>query len=131
MDVEGIYRKTGGTSLVKMIQDGFDRQEDYDISDAHLDITAVTSVLKQYFRRLPIPLLTFDVYDAILEANACMEDEQKAAGMRAALQTLPEKHRDCLEFLVFHLARVALREKENKVCTAAPFPSRFTSHLPR
>jgi hypothetical protein len=26
---------------------------------------------------------------------------------------LPPKHRDCLEFLMFHLARVASREREN------------------
>ena len=69
MDIEGIYRKTGGNSQVKTIQEGFERSDDYDISDAGLDITAVTSVLKQYFRRLPTPLLTFDVYDSILESN--------------------------------------------------------------
>lgn len=70
MDIEGIYRKTGGNSQVKMIQEGFDKTEDYDISDPSIDITAVTSVLKQYFRKLPIPLLTFEVYDRILESNS-------------------------------------------------------------
>jgi hypothetical protein len=70
MDIEGIYRKTGGNSQVKLIQEGFDRTEDFDISDPALDITAVTSVLKQYFRRLPNPLLTFDVYDRILESTS-------------------------------------------------------------
>jgi Rho-type GTPase-activating protein 1/2 len=69
MDIEGIYRKTGGSGQVKIIQEGFDKTEDYDISDPGLDITAVTSVLKQYFRKLPTPLLTFDVYDRILEST--------------------------------------------------------------
>lgn len=69
MDQEGIYRKTGGNSQVNQIKDGFDKDENYDISDTDLDITAVTSVLKQYFRRLPEPLLTFDVYERILESN--------------------------------------------------------------
>ena len=138
MDIEGIYRKTGGNSQVKIIQDGFEKMDDYDISDPALDITAVTSVLKQYLRRLPTPLLTFDVYDSILEANgtssltlmrvnqrpgscvetALVDDEKKVMAMRAAFQSLPLKHRDCLEFLIFHLARVALREKENLVRTA-------------
>jgi hypothetical protein len=78
MDVEGIYRKTGGNSLVKMVQEGFDKNEDFDISDPSIDITAVTSVLKQYFRKLPIPLLTFDVYERILESNGmCMEDSSR------------------------------------------------------
>jgi hypothetical protein len=68
MDVEGIYRKTGGSGQVKIIQEGFDRTEDFDISDPGMDITAVTSVLKQYFRKLPTPLLTFDIYDRVLES---------------------------------------------------------------
>lgn len=68
MDVEGIYRKTGGNSQVKMVQEGFDKSDDFDISDSSIDITAVTSVLKQYFRKLPNPLLTFDVYERILES---------------------------------------------------------------
>lgn len=29
---------------------------------------------------------------------------------------MPQRHRDCLEFLMFHLARVAQREPENLVC---------------
>ena len=70
MDIEGIYRKTGGSGQVKIIQEGFDKTEDYDISDPGLDITAVTSVLKQYFRKLPTPLLTFDVYDRVLESTS-------------------------------------------------------------
>ena len=68
MDVEGIYRKTGGSGQVKIIQEGFEKTEDYDISDPGLDITAVTSVLKQYFRKLPTPLLTFDIYDRVLDS---------------------------------------------------------------
>lgn len=69
MDQEGIYRKTGGNSQINMIKDGFERNESFDISDPDWDITAVTSVLKQYFRKLPTPLLTFEVYDRILESN--------------------------------------------------------------
>lgn len=30
---------------------------------------------------------------------------------------LPPKHRDCLEFLIFHLSRIAARESENLVCS--------------
>lgn len=69
MDVEGIYRKSGGKGQVDAIQDGLTRSLDHDISDPDLDINTVASVLKQYFRKLPIPLITFDVYDSIIDAG--------------------------------------------------------------
>ena len=52
--MEGIYRKSGGKGQVDAIQDGLTRNLDHDISDPDLDIHTVTSVLKQYFRKLPI-----------------------------------------------------------------------------
>ncbi|KAK8119483.1 rho GTPase activator Rga [Apiospora kogelbergensis] len=113
MDTEGIYRKTGGNSQVKMVQDGFNMTENYDISDPDIDITAVTSVLKQYFRKLPTPLLTYEVYDRVLETNSFATNEEKHDHLRKTFNALPQKHRDCLEFLMFHLARVAKREREN------------------
>ncbi|KAI1767831.1 RhoGAP-domain-containing protein [Hypoxylon sp. FL1150] len=113
MDMEGIYRKTGGNSQIKFIQEGFDKNGDFDISDPDIDITAVTSVLKQYFRKLPTPLLTFEVYDRILETNSIQIDTEKCTHLQDVFNQLPAAHKDCLEFLMFHLHRVATREREN------------------
>lgn len=44
-----------------------------------------------------------------------VDEEKRAMAMRAMVQQLPVKHRDCLEFLIFHLARVATRHHENLV----------------
>ncbi len=129
MDIEGIYRKTGGNSQVKAIQEGFEKQDDYDISDPSLDITAVTSVLKQYFRKLPNPLLTFEVYDRMLEANSVMDHDDRCAHLRKTFNMLPQKHRDCLEFLMFHLSRVANREQENLVRPFRPHPCTLETPL--
>ncbi|KAH8736005.1 hypothetical protein BGZ61DRAFT_341105 [Ilyonectria robusta] len=113
MDQEGIYRKTGGNSQVNMIKDGFSKDENFDISDPDLDITAVTSVLKQYFRKLPMPLLTFDVYERVLESTAVVDETERCTHLHKTFASMPQHHRDCLEFLMFHLARVAKREPEN------------------
>ncbi|KAH7328369.1 hypothetical protein B0I35DRAFT_403749 [Stachybotrys elegans] len=113
MDQEGIYRKTGGNSQVMMIKEGFDKNENYDISDPDLDITAVTSVLKQYFRKLPTPLLTYEVYERVLESNAIAEEGERCEFLHKTFSMMPQRHRDCLEFLMFHLSRVAQRESEN------------------
>ena len=114
MDMEGIYRKSGASSAIQTIRDGFERQpQDYDISDPDLDIHAVTSALKQYFRKLPNPLITFDVYEKIIETGEITSQPERIETLQKCLLELPRVHRDVLEFLMFHLKRVVEREKEN------------------
>lgn len=74
MDYEGIYRKTGGSGQSKAITALFERgdYEAFDLtdSDAFNDISSVTSVLKNYFRMLPNPLLTFGMHEAFVGAGS-------------------------------------------------------------
>ncbi|KKA23304.1 Rho GTPase activator Rga [Rasamsonia emersonii CBS 393.64] len=114
MDVEGIYRKSGASSVTQAIRDGFERSShDFDISDPDLDIHAVTSALKQYFRKLPTPLITYDVYEKLLDTIEITPHSARIEAVRRSLEGLPRVHRDVLEFLVFHLKRVVEHEKEN------------------
>lgn len=114
MDVEGIYRKSGGNSQIIQVKDGFETNDpSFDISDPDLDIHAVTSGLKQYLRKLPTPLITYEVYDKLLDAAVLSDIETKVEAMQRAIIELPQVHQDVLEFLVFHLKRVVAREKEN------------------
>ncbi|KIX96578.1 uncharacterized protein Z520_07844 [Fonsecaea multimorphosa CBS 102226] len=114
MDVEGIYRKSGGNSQVQQVKDWFENpSKEFDLSDPDLDIHAVTSGLKQYFRRLPTPLITFDVYDKLLETTTIEDKAARLDAMQRALEELPRVHLETLEFLIRHLARVVQQEKEN------------------
>lgn len=115
MDVEGIYRKSGGNSQVTQVKSGFENSNEYDISDPDLDIHAVTSALKNYFRRLPVPLIPFSVYDQFLEAGQQEAQEQKTRAMHAAIKEIPRAHYDTLQFLVFHLSRVIQHASDNLV----------------
>ena len=130
MDIEGIYRKSGGTGQVQVIKEGFERSNDYDISDPDLDINAVTSTLKQYFRKLPTPLITYEVYNKMLEHATLQQNPDidpshpahpnnpnnhafRVRNLSYAVGDLPPHHRDTLEVLVFHLARVIEQAAEN------------------
>ncbi|CAN9196155.1 unnamed protein product [Alternaria alternata] len=113
MDVEGIYRKSGGTSQVNQVRSGFETDTEHDISDPDLDIHSVTSALKNYFRRLPVPLITYDVYDQFLEAGQLEEPNAQAKALSAAVNEIPKAHRDTLQFLVFHLSRVIQHASDN------------------
>ncbi|ORY07389.1 rho-type GTPase-activating protein-like protein 2 [Clohesyomyces aquaticus] len=118
MDVEGIYRKSGANSQVNQVRNLFEANDQADISDPDLDIHAVTSTLKGYLRRLPVPLITYDVYDQFLEAGQIEGDYQKAQALLAAVNELPKAHRDCLQFLVFHLSRVIEKSEQNLMVPA-------------
>ncbi|EOA86207.1 uncharacterized protein SETTUDRAFT_47563 [Exserohilum turcica Et28A] len=113
MDVEGIYRKSGGTSQVNQVRKGFETDSEHDISDPDLDIHSITSALKNYFRRLPVPLITFDVYDQFLEAGQLEEPAAQVKALSAAVGEIPKAHRDTLQFLVFHLSRVIQHQSDN------------------
>lgn len=113
IDVEGIYRKSGGAGQVKQVQQGFEKDPGFDISDEDLDIHAVTSTLKQYFRKLPTPLITYDVYDSLLEAGQLQDKEKQVAALRFTVESLPDAHRDCLGYLFQHLAKVVTFESKN------------------
>ncbi|RVX70840.1 hypothetical protein B0A52_05996 [Exophiala mesophila] len=114
MDVEGIYRKSGGNSQVQQVKDWFENpHQDFDLSDPDLDIHAVTSGLKQYFRRLPNPLITYEVYDRLLETTSIQDRDERVEAMQAALEYLPRVHYETLEYLMRHLTRVVQQEKVN------------------
>ena len=114
MDVEGIYRKSGGNSQVQSVKEGFERSaQEFDLSDPDLDINAITSCLKQYFRRLPNPLITYEVYDKVLETTGVTEPAVRVEALARALSDLPKVHWDVLEHLMIHLSRVVERNEEN------------------
>ena len=125
LDVEGIYRKSGSFSQIKAVQTAFekDNAKEFDLSDEDLDIHAVTSALKQYLRKLPMPLMTYDAYDEIIAGANEVEargEQVLVDAARRAVEKLPRCHRDAMELLIGHLGRVMEMEHVNKVCF---FPS--------
>lgn len=116
MDVEGIYRKSGGNSQVQQVRDAFEHNPhtvDAILSDPDMDIHAVTSGLKQYFRKLPVPLITYEVYDKLLDSCQITEKDARLEAIGAALNELPMVNYEVLQYLMRHLARVVEQEKSN------------------
>lgn len=54
---------------MRQIQDVFEKGEDPQF-DSNADICGVTSVLKQYFRNLPNPLLTYEIYERFVDTTS-------------------------------------------------------------
>ncbi|KAI8879732.1 RhoGAP-domain-containing protein [Backusella circina FSU 941] len=119
MDYEGIYRKSGGAAQMRLIQNAFNGDEQIDLeSDEPInDICAITSILKQYFRELPDPLLTYMLYPKFIEAVSINNGKEKADRFYELLSQLPKVNYETLSLLIHHLDSVQQRHSENLMTT--------------
>lgn len=117
MDYEGIYRKTGGSGQSKAITALFERgdYDSFNLSDfdAFNDVSSVTSVLKNYFRSLPNPLLTFGMHEAFVAAAQIKDPVMKGQALKDLVKQLPAEHYHTLSRLMLHLHRVQLKADVN------------------
>jgi len=117
LEYEGIYRKTGGSRLSKLITQLFESGEyaSFDLRDTERfnDICSITSVLKTYFRSLPDPLLTFALHDEFIAAASIREPSAKKNIMYDLLAELPSEHYHTIKALMLHLHRVYKRSETN------------------
>lgn len=107
MDYEGIYRKTGGSGQSKAITQLFERGDyaSFDLrdSDRFNDICSVTSVLKTYFRSLPVPLLTYDLHESFMSAVEIKDTSARNKALLDLVNRLPNEHYYTLRMLMLHL----------------------------
>ncbi|KAI8330427.1 hypothetical protein BC941DRAFT_440463 [Chlamydoabsidia padenii] len=119
MEHEGIYRKPGGAAQMRSIQMAFETGELLDLKDEDEinDICAVTSVLKQYLRELPNPLLTFELYDLFMDAVRMPHDEAKIDKFSELISQLPKANYDTMKLLMIHLDNVQKHSEFNLMTT--------------
>ncbi|KAF5301071.1 hypothetical protein FQA39_LY10890 [Lamprigera yunnana] len=115
--VDGIYRLSGVTSNIQKLRNAFDEDRIPDLYTEEIlqDIHSVASLLKMYFRELPNPLCTYQLYQSFVAAvQGCgnisqnsFTDHDRLLKMREAVQKLPPPHYRTLEYLMKHLSKVA------------------------
>ncbi|XP_014489385.1 PREDICTED: GTPase-activating protein CdGAPr isoform X2 [Dinoponera quadriceps] len=113
--VDGIYRLSGVTSNIQKLRNAFDEDRVPALhSDESIlqDIHSVASLLKMYFRELPNPLCTYQLYSTFVSAVQAGTDAERLRRMRDAVRKLPPPHYRTLEYLMRHLVRVAARGTE-------------------
>ncbi|XP_077451435.1 unconventional myosin-IXAa-like [Stigmatopora argus] len=115
---EGIYRKSGSTNKIKELRQGLDT----DVNSVSLDdynIHVIASVLKQWLRDLPSPLMTFELYEEFLRAMGQPNKREVIRGVYSVIDQLSRTHLSTLERLIFHLVRIALQEDTNRMSANA------------
>ncbi|MCJ8736085.1 hypothetical protein PDJAM_G00254800 [Pangasius djambal] len=115
---EGIYRKSGSTNKIKELKMGLDT----DANAVNLDdynIHVIASVLKQWLRDLPNPLMTFELYEEFLRATGLQDKKEVVKGVYTVIDQLSRTHLSTLERLIFHLVRISLQEETNRMSANA------------
>ncbi|KAI8497242.1 N-chimaerin, partial [Branchiostoma belcheri] len=112
---EGLYRVSGFNDDIEEVKLSFDKDgAQADISEStYEDINTIAGALKLYFRMLPIPLITFDVYPKFIEAAKIPDDKDCLRKIHETLDDLPPAHFQTLSFLMAHLHKVAKCHKFN------------------
>lgn len=105
--VTGVYRQCGIQSNIQRLRNGFDSGNVPDLNDETIlrDVHCVSSLLKQYFRQLPNPLFTFELYPDFIVAYETL-DETRASKFKNVIDRLPKEHYRTARYLVHHLAKL-------------------------
>ncbi|XP_038827094.1 breakpoint cluster region protein-like isoform X2 [Salvelinus namaycush] len=116
MEEVGIYRVSGVATDIQVLKAAFDtNNKDVSVMMSEMDVNAIAGTLKLYFRELPEPLFTDDLYPNFAGGIALSDSVAKESCMLNLLLSLPEPNLVTFLFLLDHLKRVADKESINKM----------------
>ncbi|NXU55036.1 SYDE2 protein, partial [Turnix velox] len=125
--VVGLYRLCGSAAVKKELREAFERDSKaVTLSESQYpDINVITGVLKDYLRELPSPLITKQLYEAVLDAmvknplrmtaSGCENNPSDSEHTAALLDCLPDVENATLRMLLDHLKLVASYHEVNKM----------------
>ncbi|KDR06596.1 ralA-binding protein 1 isoform X2 [Zootermopsis nevadensis] len=111
--MEGIYKVSGIKSKVQHLRRLYNLREAVQLSDFELPV--VTSLLKQFLRELPEPILTSEFLARFEEAGAVKEMAVRESELQTLIMQLPSCNRQLLAWLMLHLENITVHEKHNKM----------------
>ncbi|XP_059202723.1 arf-GAP with Rho-GAP domain, ANK repeat and PH domain-containing protein 3 [Centropristis striata] len=115
---EGIYRKNGAKSRIKLLMDEFRkdaRNVKLRIGDHFIE--DVTDVLKRFFREVDDPIFMADLHPLWQGAAKIPQKRQRLDRYKEIIRSLPRVNRTTLAALISHLYRVQKCADLNQMCT--------------
>ncbi|CAG8452597.1 269_t:CDS:10 [Ambispora gerdemannii] len=111
----GIYRVPGSQTAINNLQKAFNTNAHLvDLSgEEYSDIYVVADALKLFFRSLPEPVMTYELYDDFIKVAALENHDQRSAAIKDLLQRLPNSNYCLLKRLMEHLERITDYEEIN------------------
>ncbi|XP_030001767.1 arf-GAP with Rho-GAP domain, ANK repeat and PH domain-containing protein 3 [Sphaeramia orbicularis] len=115
---EGIYRKNGAKSRIKLLMDEFRkdaRNVKLRIGDHFIE--DVTDVLKRFFREIDDPVFMAELHPLWQGAAKLPQRSQRLDRYKEIIRSLPRVNRTTLAALIGHLYRVQKCADLNQMCT--------------
>ena len=115
---QGLYRIAGVSSKFnKLLQTALDPKQleklDLESEDSVWEVKTITSAMKQYFRNLSTPLLTFKLHAEFLSAIKLDTYQKRIEALQELIAKLPDDHVVVLNILMMHLKNVASFAERN------------------
>ncbi|XP_013413273.1 rho GTPase-activating protein 26 isoform X2 [Lingula anatina] len=114
LEDQGLYRVVGVNSKVtKLAQMGLDRRKLDKLNLDDEEIKTITSALKNYFRSLPEPIMTFKQHTQLLAAAKLEQKKDRVREIHKLVHQLPEANFKFLRVLIKHLRMVSQKHAVN------------------
>ncbi|CAG7826488.1 unnamed protein product [Allacma fusca] len=112
--VEGIFRKSGLSSRVQSLKQRFS-EKDTDIFNPDDTVFDASSVLKQYLRELPNPLIPADIQPMFLKCLDHQDERTRIDSILMCIYLLPVSNIHILAYLMKFLFDVVKHSNANKM----------------
>uniref|UniRef100_A0A674MXY9 Rho GTPase activating protein 42a n=1 Tax=Takifugu rubripes TaxID=31033 RepID=A0A674MXY9_TAKRU len=109
----GLYRTGGVNSKVQRLMTTSTAPADLHLDADAWDNKTITSGLKDYFRCLAEPVLTYRLHKEFLKAAKYDDQKYRVRAIHALVHKLPEKNRALLDLLTNHLYKVSSNCSQN------------------
>ncbi|XP_075982418.1 rho GTPase activating protein at 102A isoform X2 [Anticarsia gemmatalis] len=113
MHTLGLFRVSASKKRVRQLREEWERSQEAAI-DAAVCPHDVATLLKEFLRDLPDPLLCRDLYSAFLHTQKIDNRRFQWEALRLIVQLLPAAHRDTLNALLSFLAQLAAHAEDDR-----------------
>ncbi|XP_071513634.1 uncharacterized protein [Panulirus ornatus] len=110
---EGIYRLSGVKSKVQHLRRQYNSGDPVKLTDQEPHVVA--SLLKQYLRELPEPVLTVDMMPHFEDVAMIPNPGERAEAMRQLIDRLPTANRLLVQYMFKHMGHIIARERDTKM----------------
>ncbi len=106
LETEGIFRLGGSKAQLDDLIKQFNTKLDVDLEKVTNNPILVSQLLKTFFRMLPEPIMTFELYEKFLSNQSIENEKKRLKNLRSLCDALPDENHALLETFFLFLHRV-------------------------